>query len=122
MPPVNYLTILLLPPAFISQESMDKFGKKFSFVIFWLENVTYFLPVMIISEILLVPYIYIRMVFNIMRVETPLNGIWFSAYWLIIGLPYLLYTGAVDIGYYFIVLKTYNGVLEDTEQEEEDEL
>ena len=101
---------------------MDKFGKKFSFVIFWLENVTYFLPVMIISEILLVPYIYIRMVFNIMRVETPLNGIWFSAYWLIIGLPYLLYTGAVDIGYYFIVLKTYNGVLEDTEQEEEDEL
>ena len=122
MPPVNYLTILLLPPAFISQESMDKFGKVFSFVIFWLENVTYFLPVMIISEILLVPYIYIRMVFNIMRVETPLNGIWFSAYWLIIGLPYLLYTGAVDIGYYFIVLKTYNGVLEDDEQEQEDEL
>ena len=57
-----------------------------------------------------------------MKVETPLNGIWFSAYWLIIGLPYLLYTGAVDIGYYFIVLKTYNGVLEDDEQEQEDEL
>ena len=98
VPPVNYLTILLLPFAFISQDYMEKSGRVFSFVIFWLENVTYYIPKMIITEILLIPYIYIRNIFNIMKVESFINGVAFSLLWLVIGLPYLLYTGAVDIG------------------------
>ena len=122
VPPVNYLTILLLPFAFISQEYMDKSGRVFSFVIFWLENVTYYIPKMIITEILLIPYIYIRNIFNIMKVESFVNGVAFSLLWLVIGLPYLLYTGAVDIGQYFIVLKMYHENDFKNEQEEEDKL
>ena len=107
MPYVNYLTIILLPFAFISHEWMDKAGRVFSFVIFWLENVTYFIPKMIITELLLIPYIYIRMVFNIIKVESFLTGIGYSTLWCLIGIPYCLYIGAIDVGYYFIVLKIY---------------
>ena len=107
MPFVNYLTIILLPFAFISHEWMDKAGRVFSFVIFWLENVTYFIPKMIITELLLIPYIYLRMVFNILKVEALLPGIGYSLLWSLIGIPYCLYIGAIDVGYYFIVLKIY---------------
>ena len=77
---------------------------------------------MLLTEIVLIPYIYFRMIFNIMKVEKFLSGILFSLAWLIIGLPYLLYTAGVDVYNYFKVLCDYREDDFNNETEKEDEL
>ena len=77
---------------------------------------------MLLTEIVLIPYIYFRMIFNIMKVEKFLSGILFSFSWLIIGLPYLLYTAGVDVYNYFKVLCDYREDDFNNETEKEDEL
>ena len=57
-----------------------------------------------------------------MKVEKFLSGILFSVSWLIIGLPYLLYTAGVDVYNYFKVLCDYREDDFNNETQKEDEL
>ena len=122
MPPVNYLTILLFAPALTSQIAMDRSSQVFSYIIFWFENLVFYVPLMMIIEIVLIPYIYIRMIINIMRAEDFIPAIMFSLAWMLIGLPYLLWTAGVDIYNYFKVLCDYREDEFNNETEKEDEL
>ena len=119
-PPVNYFAILLLPSAFISQIAMNTASQLFSYCIFWLENVVYYIPKMILTEILLIPFIYLRTVFNIIKVEEFWNGVGFSSLWLLIGMPYMVFTAAEDIYYYLQVLRNYREKEFDKDEENED--
>ena len=101
---------------------MDRSSQVFSYLIFWFENLIYYIPLMLLTEIVLIPYIYLRMIFNIMKVEKLLSGLLFSVSWLIIGLPYLLYTAGVDVYNYFKVLCDYREDDFNNETQKEDEL
>ena len=95
----------------------------YSKIIFWLENV-YYIVTFLLYELLLVPFIYLRLIFNILRVETNIcNAIGLSLAWLLIGPFYLLLGLIQDMYYYNKVLCDYH---EDdnaaTEKQVEDEL
>ena len=91
-------------------------------MIFWLENTLYYIPFMIIYEVLLIPYIYLRMVFNIMKVEDFFPGLGYSSVWLMIGIPYLLGAAVIDVYYFFKVLCDYREDEFDDKTEVEDKL
>lgn len=122
VPPINYLAILLLPAAFISQGAMDRAASVFSLIIFWLENVVYYIPMQLITELLLIPFIYLRTIFNIMRVESFCAGLGYSLIWILIGLPYLICVLLVDMFNYFKVLCDYQMDTFDDTLEKEDKL
>ena len=77
---------------------------------------------MMIIEIVLIPYIYIRMIINIMRAEDFIPAVMFSLAWMLIGFPYLLFTAGVDIYNYFKVLCDYREDEFNNETQKEDEL
>ena len=64
---------------------------------------------MLVYETLLVPLIYIRLIYNILRAESNvLNALVLVVAWLIIGPLYLLVNLLVDMYYYFKVLFDYH--------------
>ena len=104
-PPINYLSVLLLP--FVFRESgMVKASELFSKTIFWLENIVYILA-QLLYELLLVPYIYFRHIFNIIKAAKLLNALWLITIWLVIGLFFLLYCVFKDMYFYLKILCDY---------------
>ena len=66
-------------------------------------------------ELALVPYIFIRVSFNILTLSKPLDGIYLFVIWTIGGPIFLIYTVFEDIYYFFKVLcdyKTENDIFE----------
>ena len=107
-PPINYLTGALTVAVF-KQNMMLRFSMVFSKAIFWLENLGFFIPQMLVREALLAPLIYIRLIYNILRAESNvLNALVLVVAWLIIGPFYLLANLRVDMYYYFKVLLDYH--------------
>ena len=89
-PPINYLTGLLMLSVF-KDNLMLRSSTVFSKSIFWLENLLVFITQMLVYEALLIPLIYLKLVYNIMRVEKNyLNAFFLSFVWLIIGPVYLV--------------------------------
>ena len=103
---------------------MLRFSQTFSKAIFWLENLLFYIPEMLVYEAVLVPIIYLSLVYNILRTESNIkNSIGLVIAWLLIGPVYLLYNLIIDIYYYFKVLFDYHE--DDTlgyDQDKEDEL
>lgn len=64
---------------------------------------------MLVYELLLIPFIYLRLIYNILRVEdNRLNAILLVLIWIVIGLFYLLYYLVIDMLYYFKILYDYH--------------
>jgi hypothetical protein len=122
-PPINYLFVLLLPSVF-RESVMQRSSKLYSYLIFWLENVAYYIPKMIAWETLLIPFIYLRLVFNILRVEYKLwYKLWIAFVWLFIGPFYLIFGLLKDMYYYLLLLCDYHEHdNDDAEQKAEDKL
>jgi len=78
----------------------------FSKFIFWTENVIYVL-FMLAYELALAPFIYVRVIYNIMRLAGVLNMLILIPLWLVIGLFYLLYGVFKDMFYFFKILCDY---------------
>lgn len=95
-------------------------------MIFWLENICFFIPYFLVYEALLIPLIYLRLVYNILKVETnkPFATL-LSLVWLLVG-PFYLFHGLLqDMYYYLKVLYEYNEdvtVGGEDEQSKEDKL
>ena len=107
-PPINYLTIILFFAIF-KNNVMLRSSQGFSKMIFWLENIVFFIPKMLIYETLLIPLIYLRLVYNIMRAEDKiLNAIFLCIFWLLIGPFYLLHGLMKDMSFFFKVLYDYH--------------
>ena len=79
---------------------------------------------MLLYETILIPAIYIRLIYNILKTESNiLNAMLLVLAWLLIGPFYLLYNLIIDMYYYFKVLFEYHeDDLLGQEQEEEDEM
>lgn len=107
-PPFNYLTCVLYFTLFKNNMNL-RASSIFSKFIFWLENILFFIPQMLAYELLLIPLIYIRLVYNILRVESNLlNAFFLVILWLFIGPFYLLHALIQDMYYYFKVLFDYH--------------
>ena len=64
---------------------------------------------MLIYELFLIPLIYLRLIYNILRVEdNRLNALLLVISWIIIGVFYLIYYLVVDMLYYFKILYDYH--------------
>ena len=64
-PPINFFTIFLIPTMF-QKSLMKRASEVFSRFMFWMENIV-FIFFFILYEFLLVPFIYLRLVYNILR-------------------------------------------------------
>ena len=107
-PPVNFLTSLLLLSVF-KDNVMLRSSLIFSKVIFWLENLGIFIVQMLVYEALLMPIIYLKLIYNILRVESnKLYAIILCLVWLIIGPFYLIMALVKDMYFYFKVLFDYH--------------
>lgn len=102
-PPINYLTVLLIPFAF-SDKSMVKGAYWFSLLIFWIENL-YYIFEKLLYELILVPFVFFRTIFNVIKVANFFNGIYIITLWIFLGLFYLIYCVGQDM-FYFIKLLT----------------
>ena len=80
---------------------------------------------MLVYETLLIPLIYLRLVYNILKVETVPFSIFVSLVWLLFG-PFYLFHGLLqDMYYYLKVLYEYNEdvtVGGENEQSKEDKI
>jgi len=77
-------------PFAIDKYAMKTMASKFSKGIFWLENTLYFIALGV-YEIILLPFIYIKVIYNIIRVASPIKKVPFITFWLIIGPFFLIY-------------------------------
>lgn len=104
-PPVNFNLIFLMPAIF-HKETMKKWAHNYSIVNFWAENI-FFILWMLIVELALVPYNYLRIAINILKLVSY-DDCYLFFFWVICGLPYLLFKGACcDMYYYILILKDY---------------
>ena len=96
----------------------------FSKMIFWLENLLFYIPKMLVYELFLVPKIYLRLIYNILRVEdNRLNALLLVIIWIFIGVFYLLYYLVIDMKFYFKILYDYHdGETTEADQAREDKL
>ena len=124
-PPINYLTGIIMATVF-KDTLMLRTSSAFSKTIFWIENVGFFIPYMMLYEAMLVPLIYLQIVYNILRVDikSPHTAIFYSVLWLIGGPFYLIHGWCKDMYYYMKVLLEYNEEVTSgaTAEEKADEL
>lgn len=67
-PPFNLFTFWLIP-LYINKPLADRLGKTLSYIFFWMENVLY-LTFFLLYEILLSPFVYFKVLWNIFKVGT----------------------------------------------------
>lgn len=75
-------------------------------VIFWLENI-YYIFEMFLYELALVPYIYFRLIINIVKVAETKNAIGLLFLWIPIGPFFLTYGVMKDMYFFFKILCDY---------------
>lgn len=85
---------------------MVRTAEVFSKMIFWLESLVYVF-VFIAYEFALVPIIFLRLIFQIIRVAPFLEAVPLVIVWLIVGVPFLAGNLFADIGRFFKVLCDY---------------
>jgi hypothetical protein len=75
-------------------------------IIFWLENLYYILE-LFLYEVALVPYIYLRLIYNIAKVAEVKNAIGLILLWIPFGPFFLTYGVLKDMYFYFKILCDY---------------
>lgn len=104
-PPVNFFLIFLIPAIF-NREKMKRWALNYSITVFWAENV-FFIFDMLVRELCLVPYNYLRVSFFVLKLAS-LEDIYLFFFWVICGIPYLLFYGVTtDMYYYIKILQDY---------------
>ena len=96
---------------------MKKGEVAFSYVIFWLENLFY-IVIFAFYELMLVPFIYIKVAFDIIRLATFFNMIWLTFMWLLFGLLYLLFGVFKDMFFFVKTLCDYKDEDDKTQEKE----
>lgn len=93
----------------------------FSKFIFWLENLVHLLS-FLLYELMLVPLIYLQMIFGILKSATFPRSLILACAWLLTGLFYLLYCVVKDLLNFLQILYDYKeeGDEETTKQQEDD--
>ena len=124
-PPVNFLIILLMP-AMIKKQNMQRSSATFSKFIFWLENIIYVLA-LLMYELILVPIIYFALIVRIVKASPNFFAIPLVIGWALCGLFYLLYCVCLDIFNFLKILVDYKeegdeNTIKDLEDELQDKI
>jgi hypothetical protein len=90
--------MVLLLPSVVKPGMMQGTAKLYGKLLFWIENVFY-LGGFALYSLSMIPYIYFRILINILLVANGPNmasalGIWLA--WTVLGLLYLLYVAVHD--------------------------
>lgn len=104
-PPINLFTIFLIP-CILKRNLMKRAAEIFSKFIFWFEN-TFYILALLVQELLFVPLIYIKVMFNIIRLASFLNMIFLIVSWTFLGLFFLLLGVSKDMFYFIKILCDY---------------
>jgi len=104
-PPFNYLTAAMLLVTF-SQKLVSRVGNFLSKAIFWLEN-GLLIALLALFELIILPYAYLRVCWNVLRVSAYHQLLFFLIFWIAFGLPILGAFLLRDIANFFILLLDY---------------
>jgi hypothetical protein len=104
-PPLNFLTIFLAPFA-IKKTTMKKASKGFAVTVFWTENVVYMI-LFLMYEIVQIPWIFIRVIYNIFKLSTYLQMVPYIVMWLFVGPVMLIFGVFKDFFFYLKILCDY---------------
>ena len=85
---------------------MKAMGDCFAKLMFWIENFFYIIA-FLVYEILLVPLIYLRVLYNIVRLSGILMLLPLVIIWLVSGLFVLIFGVVKDTIYFLIILCNY---------------
>jgi hypothetical protein len=111
--PILLLSLLPLPePAFLA------INHYFSLALFWLENVVY-VVLFAAFEVLLIPFVYIKMLFVIPWATLGLfTSIFYTAFWFASGLAILIWIALNDLGNFLRILAMHDGCRVDTNDDD----
>lgn len=85
---------------------MRRSSEVVSKLIFWIENIYYVLEMLLI-ELVLAPFIYLRLIINIIRTTTLGNAIILLTCWIFLGPFFLIFCVFNDMYFYSKILCDY---------------
>lgn len=104
-PPFNVFTLAIVP-CIIKKSLMKKAAEVFSKFMFWVENIFYILG-FLGYELILVPYLYFKILINILHLST-IKQVWlFVPLWLFGGIFLLLFSVGKDLFFFIKILCDY---------------
>jgi len=104
-PPLNFFTVFLTPFT-VKKTLMKKASRVFAKTVFWGENIFFFL-FFLAYEFVLVPFIFFRIIYNIMRLASFFRMLYLVLVWLCVG-PIILFMGVLKDTFYFLkILMNY---------------
>lgn len=106
--PMNGLVVVMMP--FIpSRKAMEYIANKYSLLVFWLENL-FGVCFFIIFELILIPFVYLKTIFNVMYSTSGLFTTVFNVIkWIAFGPVYLINITIMDVYYLMFILSMHNG-------------
>ena len=95
--PINLSTLTLVPFYFRSsnQRNIEFFPK----LMFWSENMV-MLAVFFVYLILLIPIVYVKMLYNLVKMTNFIQALWVIPIWIVWGIFYLLAMAIKDCSYF----------------------
>lgn len=116
--PINIFSILLLPFAFIPETFIGK-AEVFSKIMFWIDNF-FFVLLLLIYSIILIPIIFLKMLYNFFRSMKIYTFVIMAFVWIILGLLILPFYAIKDLAYLIVIFCNYNDE-EDQQKEKKQE-
>lgn len=116
--PLAYLWLILVP--FTPSVNMTKkVGKKFSYVMYWLENIV-FITIFILFELLISPLMYLKMFYNIWFIpQSMLTRIFVYIGWFFGGYIFIFFLILYDTKIFINILKNYQGHQKSSDEDNE---
>lgn len=112
---------MFLVPFAIKKTFMKKASKKFAVMVFWTENLLYLIS-FLMYEAVQCPWIFVRVIYNVIKLATYLQIVPYIALWLIIG-PFMLIFGIFKDFFFFVkILCDYQETANQEKEVEEKEL
>jgi len=96
-PPLNFFALPLIP-CVVKRECMKSASHFFAEVIFWFENIFYFI-ILMAYELFLIPLIFFRVLINTISMSSCLTLIPYTLLWFFVGPFYLLIRLFIDLFY-----------------------
>ena len=120
-----FLNFPLLLFSFLPEEILIPIGKKFSLLLFWIENSIYVIGFAAV-EFLMIPLVYFKMIIIIPWVTLGLfTSIFYTAFWVIGGVFIVICMTFRDIYNFMLLLSMHEGSRQndaDDDKEDEDKL
>ena len=117
-----FLNLPILVFSFLPEELLIPIGKKFSLLLFWIENTVYVVGFMAI-EVIMIPFVYFKMILIIPWATLGLfTSIFYTAFWIVGGIFIVIFMTLRDIWNFLRLLSMHDGCRNsDADDDKEDE-